>query len=88
MGLMNIHAQFNEGQIVEPIQALHLHRDRGYPILTFGNRYLTISNESNDVNKLPDDLDPHQILHNLVPDGSYTAENEVQYYERHELIDG
>lgn len=90
MAIINIHSQFCEHSKGSAFQAHLLRKDRGYPVLKFCNRYLTLEDEADqeDNGPLPADIDPLDILHKSVPNGRYTAENEVQYYERQEQKDG
>lgn len=84
MAVMAIHNRFGEGRNERALQAQHLHRDRGYPVLTFSNRYLTlVDHNSCGDTMLPHTLDPQHILRAAVPNGRHMSENEVQYYERH-----
>ncbi|KAF7789840.1 hypothetical protein EIP86_000786 [Pleurotus ostreatoroseus] len=57
---------------------------QGHPTLTLSSRYFTADGGStkHDMRAFPEDLDPYNILRNAVPDGLYTEDNEVLYYER------
>ena len=60
-------------------------KDRGHPILTVGNRYLSpVDGEEGKQQVIPmeNTIDPLCILRDAVPSGVHTTENQVLYFER------
>ena len=60
-------------------------KDRGHPVLTVGNRYLSNADNKGvqqSVLPLGQAIDPLHILQDAVPSGVHTAENQVLYFQR------
>lgn len=77
--------RFREQCIRQQMNVPDIRREHGFPVLTYGNRYLTTTNaDGNDqLYTITDEIDPLYILRNAMKsDGVYTADNVVSYYER------
>lgn len=84
LALLKIHQFFRDNCAEGQVGNWVTHKDRGHPILTFGNRYLTTVTQDQPSQKVLslDDVDPLKILRNAVPDAVHTTENQVLYFER------
>ena len=60
-------------------------KDRGHPVLTVGNRYLSLTKDEGTKQQLvpmKDVIDPLGILQDAAPSAVHTTENQVLYFER------
>ena len=85
LGMMNIHQHFAQRCPEGQMESWEPRKDRGHPILTLGNRYLSTTRDNE--NKQPvsvemDAIDPFHILQGAVPSTVHTKENQVLYFER------
>ena len=59
-------------------------KDRGHPVLTLGNRYVSTGNDKDhqQVSIEMEAIDPFRILQGAVPSAIHSKENQVLYFER------
>ena len=84
-GMMRIQQYFGEHCSEGQMESWEPRKDRGHPVLTIGNRYLSTLDGKDTKQQtvtLEDAIDPFHILREATPSGVHTTENQVLYFQR------
>ena len=84
LGLMNVHQHFAQRCLEGQMEGWEPRKDRGYPVLTLGNRYLSLTGGDQKGQETLAErtlIDPLGILQDAVPSAVHTKENQVLYFE-------
>ena len=82
--ILEIHTKLSSSLPPESLQEWIPIMDEGSICVEFSNRYFAVSSDCDHLNtiKIPSDVDPLGILAKAVPNGRYTEDNHILYYDQ------